>query len=74
MFKEEVLKKSQKPQGLLGEIGDEVAYLSRRIEMMEETAHDKDRECRQGKEPLMRELNRLQSELQDERNEKLRVV
>ena len=41
---------------------------------MEEQAIEKDREFRAGKEPLIREINKMHHELQDERLERTRMI
>lgn len=47
----------------MNDLNDEIAVLARRIELMEEQAIEKDREFRAGKEPLIREINKMNHEL-----------
>jgi len=48
-----------KPPQTVEDMNLEVKMLLRRIEMMEEQAEDKERNFREGKEPLLREINKL---------------
>lgn len=58
-----------KPPQTIEDMNLEVKMLLRRIEIMEEQAEEKERNFREGKEPLLREINKLQRDLKDEREE-----
>ena len=74
ILKQTVGKSNKSADGGMGEIINEISVVMKRIEYLEQQNEDRDRQSFDDHGPCKREIKRLAQEIEEERQDKLRIV